>query len=115
MPLPVQSVQWARLFELGAERALPLQARLRLAVVQAIAEGRLASGAAMPSSRELAIQLGISRNTVTAAYVQLVDEGFLEARPRSGVFVAPGARLPRAEPGRAAAAEAAPRAPEWPA
>lgn len=110
-----QTIQWARLFELAERPALPLQARLRGAVVQAIAEGRLAAGAALPSSRELAVQLGISRNTVTAAYLQLVDEGFLEARPRSGVFVAPQSLLPRVEPvepwPRADAAQA--RAPAW--
>ena len=46
----------------------------------------------MPSSRELAVLLGLSRNTVTSAYLQLMDEGFLEARPRSGVFVTQNAR-----------------------
>src|SRR6187551_1151364 len=110
-----QTIQWARLFEIAERPALPLQARLRGAVVQAIGEGRLAAGAALPSSRELAAQLGISRNTVTAAYLQLVDEGFLEARPRSGVFVAPQSLLPRAEPvepwPRADPARA--RAPQW--
>src|SRR5256885_13291005 len=35
----------------------------------------------------------VSRNTVTTVYEQLVDEGFLEARPRSGVFVARDSRL----------------------
>ena len=110
-----QAFQWARLFELGDRPALPLQTRLRGAVVQAIAEGRLGAGAALPSSRELATQLGISRNTVTAAYAQLVDEGFLEARPRSGVFVAAEPLPPRvaaAEVGRPAE-PAERRAPEW--
>ncbi len=81
--------------------ALTLQGRLRLAIVQAILEGRLTAGTALPSSRELAQLLGLSRNTVTSAYLQLVDEAFLEARPRSGVFVAPNARpvtAPLAEP-----------------
>jgi GntR family transcriptional regulator/MocR family aminotransferase len=86
------SIQWAQLFELPEHPALPLQARLRLAVVQAILGGRLSPGTAMPSSRELARLLGLSRNTVTAAYVQLIDEEFLQSRPRSGVFVAPHAQ-----------------------
>lgn len=80
--------QWLQLFELPEHPGLTLQARLRLAMVQAISEGRIATGAALPSSRELARLLGLSRNTVTAAYEQLVDDGFLEARARSGVFVA---------------------------
>jgi GntR family transcriptional regulator/MocR family aminotransferase len=46
----------------------------------------------LPSSRDLAQALGLSRNTVTAVYQQLVDEAYLESRPRSGVFVSQGAR-----------------------
>ena len=86
------TVQWATLFQLPAQPALPLQGRLRLAVVQAILDGRLGAGAPLPSSRELAAVLGMSRTTVTSAYLQLTDEGFLEARPRSGVFVAKNAK-----------------------
>eukprot|EP01034_Spumella_vulgaris_P029888 gene29889-37017_t len=66
---------------------MPLQQRLRLAAVEAILEGRLPPGATLPSSRELAKALGLSRNTVTSAYMRLIDDGFLEAHPRSGVFV----------------------------
>lgn len=83
-----QHTQWEQLFQLPANSALPLQGRLRQAIVHAILAGRLPLGSLLPSSRELAKVLRLSRNTVTAAYVQLVDEGFLEARPRSGVFVA---------------------------
>ena len=109
------TVQWARLFELPAQPALPLQGRLRLAVVQAILDGRLGAGAALPSSRELAGLLGLSRNTVTSSYLQLMDEGFLEARPRSGVFVAKDARplsAAQAEPLAGASAQAG-AAPKW--
>jgi len=87
MPNP-RSIQWAQLFELPAQPALPLQGRLRLAIVQAVLDGRLPAGAPLPSSRELARLLGLSRNTVTSAYLQLIDEDFLESRPRSGVYVA---------------------------
>jgi GntR family transcriptional regulator/MocR family aminotransferase len=87
-----RSIQWAQLFELPKQPALTIQGRLRLAIVQAILDGRLGSEAALPSSRELATLLGLSRNTVTSAYLHLVDEGFLQARPRSGVLVAPNAR-----------------------
>lgn len=83
---------WLQLFQLPDQPALPLQARLRAAVVREIQAGRLSPGTALPSSRDLAKLLGLARNTVTAAYQQLVDDGFLSARPRSGVFVAPGAR-----------------------
>jgi len=59
------TVQWATLFQLPEQPALSLQGRLRLAVVQAILDGRLGAGAPLPSSRELAALLGMSRNTVT--------------------------------------------------
>jgi GntR family transcriptional regulator/MocR family aminotransferase len=55
---------------------------------EAIRKGRIARGARLPSSRNLADQLGISRNTVVRAYENLILEGYVEARPASGVFVA---------------------------
>lgn len=59
---------WDELFRLPDQPALPLQARLRSAVVREILAGRLGSGAPLPSSRDLARLMGLSRNTVTAAY-----------------------------------------------
>ena len=111
-----QHFQWAQLLALPEHPALPLQTRLRLAVVNAILEGRLPPGATLPSSRELARLLGISRNTVTAAYEQLVDEAFLRARARSGIFVADGIR-PAAVPitPTPTARSASGQAPDWPA
>ncbi|TQF30503.1 aspartate aminotransferase [Bradyrhizobium sp. UNPA324] len=44
-----------------------------------IATGRLGKGRALPSSRRLASDLGVSRNTVTYAFEQLAAEGYLEA------------------------------------
>lgn len=112
MPSPVP---WARLFDLSEQPTLPLQSRLRGAIVRAVLDGRLPAGAALPSSRELAVALGVSRNTVTAACAQLVDEGFLDARPRSGLYVAQGARRPHAPPAEpwTGAATAPGRAPDW--
>lgn len=105
---------WLQLFELPDQPALPLQAKLRAAVVREIQAGRLSPGTALPSSRDLAKLLGLARNTVTAAYQQLVDDGFLSARPRSGVFVAAGAREAAVEePGVALLAGGVARAPDW--
>lgn len=91
-----KDAQWESLFALPEKPALPLQQRLRLSVVQAILDGRLPVGALLPSSRELAKVLGLSRNTVTAAYAQLMDDGFIESRPRSGVFVTQNTHAPQA-------------------
>ncbi len=52
----------------------------------AIRQGRIAPGVRMPSSRRLADQLEVSRNTVVRAYELLVIESFVEARPASGMF-----------------------------
>jgi GntR family transcriptional regulator / MocR family aminotransferase len=49
---------------------------------------QLQAGTRLPPSRTLAEQLGIGRNTVLAAYDQLQAEGYLEARPGSGTWVA---------------------------
>ena len=83
----IRNTLWTQIFDLPKDSTLPLQLQLRCVVVQAILGGRLAPGAALPSSRDLATMLVLSRNTVSASYQQLVDEGFLESRPRHGVFV----------------------------
>ncbi len=49
----------------------------------------------LPSSRELSLQLRISRNTVVYAYDRLISEGYAESRLRSGVFVCSLGTLPR--------------------
>ena len=110
-----RTIQWARLFELPEQPGLPLQGRLRLAIVQAVLDGRLVPGAPLPSSRELARLLGLSRNTVTSAYLQLIDEDFLESRPRSGVFVAAGARPPAVAPLPQGGVRRGAAPPAWPA
>jgi GntR family transcriptional regulator/MocR family aminotransferase len=79
---------WIHLFALPPDSTLPLQVRLRTVILNAVHEARLLPGAALPSSRDLAKLLGLSRNTVSAAYEQLVASGYLAARPRAGVFVA---------------------------
>ncbi len=55
-----------------------------------IRAGRLVEGDRLPSTREGAAALGVSRNVVAEAYDQLAAEGYLEARVGSGSYVAPG-------------------------
>ncbi|MDH3665282.1 MAG: GntR family transcriptional regulator, partial [Alphaproteobacteria bacterium] len=83
----IDQASWDQLFVRTAASGRPLQARLREMVVSAISEGWLATDIPLPSSRQLARNLGIARNTVLLAYQQLVDEEVLEARERSGYFV----------------------------
>ncbi|WP_430377068.1 PLP-dependent aminotransferase family protein [Streptomyces sp. B1-3] len=58
------------------------------ALREAVRTGRLAPGTRLPSSRSLAADLGIARNTVADAYADLVAEGWLSARQGSGTRVA---------------------------
>ena len=64
-----------------------LQSQLREKIVTAILSRALQPGERLPSSRKLASLFGIARNTVTLAYQALTDDGYLEARPRSGYVV----------------------------
>ncbi len=100
---------------LDADSSLSLQHQVRQNLVDAMSRGLLRPGRRLPSSRALARQAGISRNTVTLAYDALLAAGHLVSRPRSGIFVAPeapGGRIttgrrglarPAGEPGRHAA------------
>ena len=66
----------------------PLYRQLYDALREAILEGRLHPGARLPSSRTLAGDLGVGRNTVLAAYDQLAAEGYLEGQVGAGTLVA---------------------------
>ncbi|MEU6931744.1 PLP-dependent aminotransferase family protein [Streptomyces sp. NPDC046374] len=58
------------------------------ALREAVRSGRLEAGVRLPSSRSLAADLGVARNTVADAYAELVAEGWLTARQGSGTRVA---------------------------
>lgn len=55
--------------------------------VDEIKKGRIKSGEKLPSRRNLASHLGVSINTVKAAYDQLFDEGYIISKERSGYYV----------------------------
>ncbi|WNF29061.1 PLP-dependent aminotransferase family protein [Streptomyces sp. C11-1] len=81
-----------------------LRSGLMEALREAVRSGRLAPGTRLPSSRALAADLGIARNTVADAYGELVAEGWLTARQGSGTRVAqrsaPRRTRPPAAPAR---------------
>ena len=86
----------------------PLYRRVYLALKSMIRDGRLAPAARLPSTRELAADLRVSRNTVVQAYEQLLAEGYVVGRNRATASVAsalPASALPassRQKPGHAA-------------
>ncbi len=69
--------------------SLPRYKQLYEALRQQILDGLLPPGTRLPSSRILAKQLKLSRNTAIAALSQLCAEGYAEARPASGIYVLP--------------------------
>jgi GntR family transcriptional regulator / MocR family aminotransferase len=64
--------------------------KLRDAIKGQITSGSLGPGARLPSTRSLAAEWGLSRTTVTAAYDQLIAEGYLETRQGARAQVARG-------------------------
>src|SRR3712207_7501611 len=86
--------------------AAPARARVTQRICEAIkgqiASGLLGPGARLPSTRSLAAEWGVSRTTVTAAYEQLIAEGYLETRQGARAQVAQGLGRPAAQPGQPA-------------
>ncbi|MBI4952527.1 MAG: PLP-dependent aminotransferase family protein [Myxococcales bacterium] len=95
----------------GSRRRVSADDIVRTLVAEAAA-GHLPPGSRLPPVRALEHELGISKNTVQAAYDELCARGVLVSRERDGVFVADGPG--RREMARAGAAEAGPPAPKTP-
>lgn len=72
---------------------IALNRQLYEQIRERILSGELRSGDKLPSTRELAKELQLSRNVVLEAYDQLLAEGFLMAERGSGTYVAEGAYL----------------------
>lgn len=89
MPSRTPTALWAQQFKRSSGSKTSLQDQIRQMLVAAILDGQLVPDVALPSSRELADQLGVARNTVVLSYQMLVEEGYLISRERSGHFVNP--------------------------
>jgi GntR family transcriptional regulator/MocR family aminotransferase len=70
------------------EGTSPLFVRIARGVADDVRRHRLRAGEPLPGTRQLAESLGVNRNTVVAAYRELVAEGWVVARPGGGTFVA---------------------------
>lgn len=95
-----------------------LQEQIRQMLVAAILDGLLLPLGFLPSTRELAQSLGVSRNTIIIVYQRLCDEGYLVAQSREGYYVAadvpgPGAAVGAEGPAAAGAAPGGPVLPDW--
>lgn len=74
--------------QLDPHASIPLYQQLYRWLRDAILAGRYAPNARLPSTRALARDLHLARNTVDAAFAQLIAEGYLESKRGAGTFVA---------------------------
>ncbi|STU38150.1 GntR family transcriptional regulator [Klebsiella pneumoniae] len=77
-----------------------LQEQVRETLVNAILSGIFAADTPLPSCRQLASQLRVSRNTTALVFESLVNEGYLISRPRSGYYLHPDYHELRLPPSR---------------
>ena len=90
MALPVET------FFLHPEAQGTLQQQIQQMIAQGILSGRFQQSEKLPSSRKLALHLGVSRITVTIAYTELLANDYLTSKGRSGYFVSKNAPAPPA-------------------
>ncbi len=84
-----------------ATNAGPAFRQIYLWLRRAIATGEMSAGQRLPSTRDLAEQLGVSRTVTLMAFDQLLAEGWIEGRTGSGTFVARGAVQAKPRPNAA--------------
>ncbi|MFE7110016.1 GntR family transcriptional regulator [Streptomyces sp. NPDC057575] len=82
---------------LDLDSEVPIYQQIRDRVVEAIAEGALAPGAGLPSTRQLAVDLAINFHTVNKAYDLLRREGIIRINRKSGAVVRPDVKQPSDE------------------
>lgn len=75
------------ILDFNLDSSTPKYQQLYEYIKKEIENGHFSAGSKMPSTRNLCSHLGISRNTVDTAYDQLLAEGYLTSRERSGYFV----------------------------
>ena len=99
---------WANLYAFRVDRQgdTPLFRQIYAQMRAAILSRALRAGAKLPSSRELAVRLSVSRTAVVAAYEQLLAEGYVTGKTGAGTYIAadlpePFARTPPRQKKRA--------------
>lgn len=83
---------------LDRKAKLPLSEQIRMSICRAIESGLLAPGTRLPSWQDLAVQLGVARGTVQAAYERLSDAQMIETFGARGTRVAPRLHAAAAPP-----------------
>jgi GntR family transcriptional regulator / MocR family aminotransferase len=80
-PLPVRAIA------VDKDAAAPLYLQVYEGIRTAILAGELKRGSRLPSTRDIAREHGLSRNTAITAFEQLLAEGYIEGRVGSGSYV----------------------------
>lgn len=101
--------RWDFAVALDRNQRVPLFAQIAHALAADISGGRLRAGDPLPGTRSLARSLGVQRQTVVAAFDELMSEGWIVTRPARGTFVSPA--VPEPAPRRFAAESKAPARP----
>ena len=96
-------------FEIDRDATEPAFAQVYRAIRRRIVEGTLKDGDRLPPTRSLAVDLGLSRSTVNAAYDQLIAEGYVASRQGAGCFVRPIGEVELADDQAAASRTPPPR------
>lgn len=89
------SAAWELLLPAASAPARTRGRSLQAALREAVRSGRLSPGTRLPSSRDLAADLGVSRGLVTEAYEQLTAEGYLRSGRGAGTWVGAAVRAAR--------------------
>jgi GntR family transcriptional regulator/MocR family aminotransferase len=84
---PIEKSEEMMLIELNRDSPLPLYAQIVTQLRELIRRGVLKAGTRLPANRELAKTLGVNRNTITAAYEELIAEGVIRSHVGQGTFV----------------------------
>lgn len=66
---------------------VPLYLQVKKQILDQIRSGKIKVGSKMPTERELATSLGVSRNTISSAYNELEKEGIIKSYQGKGTFV----------------------------
>ncbi|ARJ51062.1 PLP-dependent aminotransferase family protein [Staphylococcus lutrae] len=82
------------MFHIDKSLAQPIYLQLYENIKQSIIKGQMHEGEKLPSKRQLSQYLSVSQTTVESAYAQLVDEGYIYSRAKSGFFVSDIDTLP---------------------
>ncbi|HHU6750241.1 TPA: PLP-dependent aminotransferase family protein [Staphylococcus pseudintermedius] len=82
------------MFHINKSHTQPIYIQLYENIKQSIMKGQMQEGEKLPSKRQLSQYLSVSQTTVENAYAQLIDEGYIYSRPKSGFFISDIETLP---------------------